>query len=119
MGGVTICHNPRCSKSRSALALMQAAGITPQIRLYLQDAPSLAEITAMAARIPGGLPAMLRPKEAIAKDLGLTTHSPQGDILSALAAHPVLIERPIVQMGDQAIIARPPELVDQLIKANI
>ncbi|MDF2140132.1 arsenate reductase (glutaredoxin) [Paenirhodobacter sp. CAU 1674] len=107
---MTIWHNPRCSKSRETLALLQAHGITPQVRLYLQDAPSLDELAAARTRLGQPAAALLRWKEA---DLpaGLTKDAPEAEILAALAANPRLIERPLVLTETAAALGRPPEAV--------
>lgn len=110
---ITIWHNPRCSKSRQTLALLDGRDVT--IRLYLDDAPSLAELTSAQAAL--GLPAiqMMRPKEAEFKDLGLTQDSPEADLLAAMASHPRLIERPIVFANGKAAIGRPPQAVLDIV----
>jgi arsenate reductase len=107
----TLWHNPRCSKSRQTLALLQENGHDPIIRDYQTDAPKLEELRdAMAAL---GLPArdMIRSKEALFKDLGLSLDDGDDALLAAMAAHPKLIERPIVFVGRTARIGRPPEQV--------
>lgn len=108
---ITIWHNPRCSKSRQTLALLEEKGITPDVRLYLEDSPSADEIKAMLAKLSMDDPrALMRTKEAEYKEQNLADVS--GDALvTAMAATPKLIERPIVVNGDQAAIGRPPESV--------
>ena len=107
----TIWHNPRCSKSRETLALLEAQGIAPTIRLYLQDPPSEAEIRDALARLT--LPArdLIRRKEAAFRDAGLSADSDDTTLIAAMAANPVLIERPLVLHGDRAALGRPPEAV--------
>lgn len=107
---VTIWHNPRCSKSRETLALLQARGIDPVVRLYLQDAPSQSDLTAALAKLGQPAATLVRWKEA---DLpaGLTKDSPETTVLAALAANPRLIERPLVLTQDAAALGRPPEAV--------
>ncbi|TCP41276.1 arsenate reductase (glutaredoxin) [Rhodovulum marinum] len=111
MSGVTIWHNPRCSKSRAALALLEARGISPVVRRYLDAPPSLAELR--AARDALGLPviAMMRPKDKLFRDLGLARDDDDETLLAAMAAHPALIERPIVFAGNRAALGRPPEAI--------
>ncbi|MBR9653109.1 arsenate reductase (glutaredoxin) [Thalassovita aquimarina] len=106
---ITIWHNPRCSKSRQTLALIEDRGVT--IRKYLEDAPSADEIR--AARDALGVEAieMMRVKEARFKDLGLSKNDDDEALIAAMAENPVLIERPIVFSGDKAAIGRPPEAV--------
>lgn len=111
MADAVIWHNPRCSKSRQALALLQARGIAPTIRLYQQDAPSEAEIRAALKAL--GLPAvaLMRRGDALFRDLGLTPDMDDDRLVAAMAAHPPLIERPVVLHGTRAALGRPPEAV--------
>ena len=113
----TIWHNPRCSKSRQTLALLEEQGVTPTIRLYLEDAPSASEVSDMVSKLgitPGEL---LRRGERVFKGLGLTQQVSDQAIIEAMAEHPILIERPIVVRGTEAVLGRPPEnalmLLDQ------
>ena len=110
---VTIYHNPRCSKSRDTLALLQARGITPQVVAYLEQAPTPDEIRTLLDLL--GLDdarALLRKGEAEYAELGLDAPGlGQEALIAAMAAHPRLIERPIVVHGDKAVIGRPPEKV--------
>ncbi|WP_323785200.1 arsenate reductase (glutaredoxin) [Thalassovita sp.] len=107
---ITIWHNPRCSKSRQTLALIESRGDFT-IRKYLDDAPSADEIR--AARDALGVTAigMMRVKEQLFKDLGLSKTDPDDVLIAAMADNPVLIERPIVFSGGKAVIGRPPEAV--------
>lgn len=99
---VEIWHNPRCSKSRAALAALQARGITPQVRLYLTDPPDATAITAMLAALDLPAAALLRPRE------GAPLKGQAEDaLISAMATDPSLIERPVVRHGSRAVIARP------------
>lgn len=109
---VTIYHNPRCSKSRETLALLKERGIEPRIVDYLKDPPSAAVLKDLIKKL--GLPAVkaMRTKEQTFKDLGLNAASlSDADAITAMAAHPVLIERPIVVNGAKAALGRPPEAV--------
>ncbi|MDA3887910.1 MAG: arsenate reductase (glutaredoxin) [Allgaiera sp.] len=108
---LTIWHNPRCTKSRRTLALLEDCGLTPEIRRYLDVPPSGVEIRAALKAL--GLPAiaLLRTKEALFSELGLTTDSSDETLIAAMAAHPRLIERPVVFHGDRAALGRPPEAV--------
>ncbi|MGI2324894.1 MULTISPECIES: arsenate reductase (glutaredoxin) [unclassified Methylococcus] len=109
---VTIYHNPRCSKSRETLKLLQQRGIEPVIVEYLKtppDAASLRELVRLLGISPRQL---LRKGEAPYKELGLA--NPELDdetLLEAMASHPVLIERPIVVANGKAALGRPPENV--------
>jgi len=113
---ITLWHNPRCSKSRQTLALIEAAGASVTARKYLDDAPSVAELN--AARVALGNPPviqMMRRGERVFKELGLSKNSPDEDLINAMAAHPILIERPIAFKDNRAIIGRPPEAVNDLL----
>lgn len=113
---ITLWHNPRCSKSRQALALLEAAGAEVSLRRYLDDAPDLAEL--QAARAALGMPpviAMMRKGEAVFKTLGLGPQSSDDALLAAMVAHPILIERPIAFKEGRAVIGRPPEAVQDLL----
>ena len=105
---VEIWHNPRCSKSRQALARLQDRGLTPQVRLYLADPPSEGELRDMLAALALPAAALLRPEAAALR------HAAEGAILTALAANPAWIERPVVRHGARAVIARPTEALDTL-----
>ncbi len=105
----TIWHNPRCSKSRQTLALLHEHGEELQIRAYLDDAPTAQELRATLAML--GLQAIdiTRTGEALFRELGLSKSDDEASLIAALAAHPRLIERPIVIKGDRAALGRPPE----------
>ncbi|WP_417607471.1 arsenate reductase (glutaredoxin) [Primorskyibacter flagellatus] len=102
-------HNPRCSKSRQGLALLEENGVAPTVRRYLDDTPSVSELKAMRAAL--GLPvlAMMRSKDPLFAELGLTKDSDDAELFAAMEAHPKLIERPVLISGDRAVIGRPTE----------
>jgi arsenate reductase len=106
-----IWHNPRCAKSRETLGLLEARGLRPVIRLYLADPPQPDEIR--AARDLLGLSAigMMRTREAAFREAGLSRETDEDLLISAMAAQPILIERPIVFANGKAAIGRPPEAV--------
>ncbi len=109
---VTIYHNPRCSKSRQTLALLEEKGIEPEIVLYLENPPSKAALKELVNKL--GLSSareMMRVKEAPYIELDLANATAETALIDAMAANPVLIERPIVVNGDKAAIGRPPENV--------
>jgi arsenate reductase len=114
---VTIWHNPRCSKSRETLALLESRGVTPTIREYLKQPPTRTEIEALLDQLGGDATALIRDGEAEFKALGKKKADlGRADIVKAIAAHPVLLQRPIVVKGKRAAIGRPPEAVLPLLK---
>lgn len=106
----TLWHNPRCSKSRQALALLAGNGHLPDIRLYLTDSPSQEEIQSAIDTLGISPPQLIRRSEGVYKELGLKGAS-DGALIAAMATHPILIERPIVFHNGRAAIGRPPEAV--------
>jgi arsenate reductase len=113
---VTIWHNPRCSKSRQTLELLQKKGVTPTIRDYLKQPPSKAEVETLLDMVAD--PAeLIRDGEAEFKTLKKKkAEMSKADIAKAIAAHPILLQRPIVVAGKKAAIGRPPEAVLPLLK---
>ncbi len=106
---IEIWHNPRCSKSRAALAQIEARGIVPRIRLYLTDPPDEPALRAMLAALALPAAALLRPEGKALKD------RPEAEIIAAMLADPKLIERPMVRRGARAVIGRPTEAVTDLL----
>ena len=112
-----IYHNPRCSKSRQALALIRERGIEPSIELYLETPPSAAALAALLAKLGLSARQLLRSGEDLYKTLGLANSAlSEKDLIAAMVEHPKLSERPIVVHGDKAIIGRPPELVLEILQ---
>jgi len=113
---VTIYHNPRCSKSRQTLQLLRDKGIEPDIVEYLKTPPSVAEIKELLGLLDMVPRELMRKKEARYVELGLANEGlPDADLITAMHADPVLIERPIVVKGEKAVIGRPPENVLDLL----
>ena len=110
-------HNPRCSKSREALALLRDRGVEPAVRLYLEQPPTRAELEALADALALEPPRFLRVKEPLFRELGLSADDTRtrGEWLEILARHPQLLERPILQVGGKARLGRPPEAVLELL----
>ena len=114
---ISIYHNPRCSKSRETLKLLQDKGIEPEIREYLKDVPSADELKAVLKKLGVSARDLLRKKEAENKEAGLDDESLSDDaVIDAMTRYPKLIERPIVINGDQARIGRPPESVLEILE---
>jgi arsenate reductase len=113
---VTIYHNPRCSKSRQTLQLLQARGIKPKIVEYLKEPPSPAELRAILERLGMKAHDLLRQSEARYAELGLKERALSDDALIELMVdNPILIERPIVVSGNKAAVGRPPEKVLEIL----
>ena len=110
----TIWHNPRCSKSRQTLALLEERGISPIVRLYLDDAPSTSEVAEVLQQLGIKPWELLRRGEKVFKELGLDKDATDEALIEAMSAHPILIERPIVIHGGDAALGRPPESVMRL-----
>jgi arsenate reductase len=112
-----IYHNPRCAKSRQTLALLQEAGITPEIRLYLDTPLSSDELSQIIRLLRfNSARQLMRTGEDIYKSLALNNASlSEEQLIAAMVEHPKLIERPIVVKGQHAVLGRPPETVLTLI----
>lgn len=111
----TIYHNPRCSKSRQTLALLEEAGIQPDIVRYLDTPLARDELAALIERSGRPVADFFRPGEAEAKALGLTRKSDPDALLDAIAATPKLMERPIVVTPKGVALGRPPENVHDIL----
>ena len=114
MTDVEIYHNPRCSKSRQTLKLIQDQGFEPKIILYLEDPPNPAQIKDLLGKLDLGAEQLIRTKESIFKELDLKGKK-EADLIQAMSKHPILIERPIVARGEKARLGRPPEQVMDLL----
>ena len=116
MSTVTIYHNPRCSKSRKTLALLNEHNVQPDIVLYLESPPSEAELKAILAKLGIATRALMRKGEDAYKENNLgDTELTDEELIAAMIASPILIERPIVVSGDAAKIGRPPEQVLEIV----
>jgi arsenate reductase len=116
MTDLTLYHNPRCSKSRGALELLEARGLTPTIIRYLETPPDAAQLRDLLGKLGIGARELLRTGEEEYKALNLADASLSDEqLIAAMAAHPKLIERPILVVGDKAIIGRPPESVLEIL----
>lgn len=113
---VRIYHNPRCSKSRQTLALLEQQHIKPEVIEYLKTPPDAATLRQILNKLGISARELLRTKEAEYLSLGLD--NPELDdeaVITAMVSHPKLIERPIVILDNRAVIGRPPERVLDLI----
>lgn len=118
MSEYRIYHNPRCSKSRRALELLEERGVKPQIARYLDTPPSAAEIEGLIDRLGVAPHSLLRPAEAEYSEAGLTPQSSREAIVTAITRYPRLLERPIVVRGERAVLGRPPEQVLTLLEED-
>ena len=116
MATYTIYHNPRCSKSRQTLALLEEHGVSPHVVEYLKTPLNQSELMLLQQKLDLPITAMLRTKEKEFSEAGLEKPGVADDIiLKAVAEHPILLERPIVTCDDKAVIGRPPENVLALV----
>lgn len=116
MSQISLFHNPRCSKSRGALELLEERGIQLEIIRYLETRPSAAELKALLGKLGIGARQLLRTGEDEYKELNLANPALGDDqLIEAMASHPKLIERPILIVGDKAVIGRPPEKVLEIL----
>ena len=111
-----IYHNPRCSKSRETLALLTERNLEPEIIKYLETPPSAEQISSLLTQLGfSSARQLMRTKEAEYKELALADEQDEHELMSAMVAHPKLIERPIVVNGDRAALGRPPEQVLEIL----
>jgi len=110
----TLLHNPRCTKSRAALALLSERGIEPKIIEYLKTPPTAKELKAIVAKLGIKPEALVRKGEDVYKEKFAGKSLTDTQWIEALAANPILIERPIVIRDDKAVIGRPTENIETL-----
>ena len=116
MTDLTLYHNPRCSKSRGALELLEARGLAPTVVRYLETPPTARELQALLGKLNISARQLLRSGEDEYKTLNLADASlSEAQLIDAMAQHPKLIERPILIAGDKAVIGRPPEKVLEIL----
>ena len=111
----TIYHNPKCTKSRQTLALLQASKIEPQIIEYLQTPPTAAELKGILAKLGMKPEQLVRKGEDVFKENYAGKTLTDAQWIDAMVKHPILIERPIVVSGNRAVLGRPPENVNDLL----
>jgi len=117
MASVTIYHNPGCSKSRGALEILGRRGIEPEVVEYLDHHPGRADLERILSLLSGD-PGELVRKDKRFRELGLEASDYQTAeaVVGLLLAHPELMERPVVIRDDRAVIARPPEKLEELLQ---
>ncbi len=116
MKNVKIWHNPRCSKSRNALALLEEQGVEIDIVKYLDTPPSRAELIAVLDMLGLSAKGLMRNKEDIYKELGIKDINDEDMLIGLMVANPKLIERPIVIKDGKAVVGRPIENIVELIR---
>ena len=115
MTDLTLYHNPRCSKSRGALELLEARGLAPTVVRYLETPLNAEQLHSLLGKLGISARQLLRTGEDEYKSLQLDNPALGDDeLIAAMAAHPKLIERPILIAGDRAVVGRPPEKVLEL-----
>ncbi|WP_409487725.1 arsenate reductase (glutaredoxin) [Pseudomonas promysalinigenes] len=116
MTDLTLYHNPRCSKSRGALELLEQRGLTPTIVRYLETPPDAATLKALLGKLGIAPRQLLRSGEDEYKALDLANPVlTDAQLIDAMVQHPKLIERPILVAGGKAVIGRPPEKVLEIL----
>ena len=115
MANVTIWHNPRCSKSRNAVTLLEEKGIEADVVKYLDTPPSTEELIAVLQMLGISARELMRTKEAIYKELNLKEETDEDKLIDAMVKNPKLIERPIVIKDGKAAIGRPIENIIDLL----
>ena len=114
---VTIYHNPRCTKSRQALKVIEESSFhEPDIKLYLKDGLTREEVLDIQKKLGCNVLEMMRPKEAEFKSLGLSKKSDEEQLLEGLVECPKLLERPVLIAKDEAVIGRPLEKAEEFVK---
>jgi arsenate reductase (glutaredoxin) len=111
----TIYHNPRCTKSRATLALLQEHGIQPKVIEYLQTPPTAAELKAIIGKLGIAAEELVRKGEEVYRTDYAGRKLTDAQWIEAMVSHPILIERPIVVSGNRAVIGRPPANVKPLL----
>jgi len=117
MNRIKIWHNPRCSKSRNAAQLLEERGVEAEVVRYLDTPPTKEEIKEVLKMLGISARELMRTKETIYKELGLKEVEEEEKLIEAMAAHPKLIERPVVIKDGKAAIGRPIEKVIELLES--
>ena len=115
---LVLYHNPRCSKSRAAKALLEERGVAFETVEYLKTPPTRAELETLQRKLGTPPSAWIRRGEDAYGQAGLSEASAESELLDAIAAHPILLERPILAGSGRAVVARPPERVLELVDAS-
>ncbi|MGE4382706.1 MAG: arsenate reductase (glutaredoxin) [Arcobacter sp.] len=116
MQNIKIWHNPKCSKSRNAMTLLEEKGISTDVVKYLETTPSKEELKDVLKKLNMKASELLRTGEDIYKELNLKNVNDEEKLIEIMVENPILIERPIIIKGDIAVIARPIENLEELLK---
>ncbi len=116
MQNIQIWHNPRCSKSRSALELLQTKGINANVVKYLETIPTKEQLKDILSKLKISAKELLRTGEDIYKELNLKDINDEEKLIEIMVQNPILIERPIIIRDNKAVIARPIENLEDLLK---
>lgn len=114
MSEYTIWHNPRCSKSRETMSILESRGAETEVVKYLEEKLSVQSIKEVLKKLGISARELMRTKEEEYKSLGLKDEKDEEKLIEAMVEHPKLIERPIVIKGNKAVLGRPPEKVLEL-----
>ncbi|MFO2465825.1 arsenate reductase (glutaredoxin) [Pseudomonas sp. 15FMM2] len=116
MTDLTLYHNPRCSKSRGALELLEARGLTPNVVRYLETPLDSTQLKTLLGKLGMNARQLLRTGEEEYKTLNLADQSlSDAQLIAAIAQHPKLMERPILATAEKAVIGRPPENILEIL----
>ncbi len=115
MSELVLYHNPRCSKSRAALALLQERGVEPRIVRYLETPLDVAELEELQKKLGRSPAEWVRTREAAYREAGLSADSSESELLRAMARFPILMERPIAVVEERAAVGRPPEAILEIL----
>ena len=116
MQEIQIWHNPKCSKSRAAMELLENKNIDANVVKYLEQTPTKEELKDVLSKLKISAKELLRTGEDIYKELNLKDENDEEKIIEAMVKNPILIERPIIIKGKSAVIARPIENLEELLK---
>lgn len=116
MQNIQIWHNPKCSKSRAAMQLLENKSIDANVVKYLEQTPTKEQLKDVLSKLKISAKELLRTSEDIYKELNLKDINDEETLIEIMTKNPILIERPIIIKGDKAVIARPIENLEDLLK---
>ena len=116
MQNIQIWHNPKCSKSRAAMELLENKNIDANVVKYLEQTPTKEQLKDVLSKLKISAKELLRTGEDVYKELNLKDINDEKTLIEIMIENPILIERPIIIKGDKAVIARPIENLEDLLK---